>query len=111
MASVAVRMGAQSSGAHYVASKAALVGMTKAVAREFAPYGIRVNAVAPGRINTRMTEIANHTLEAGWIERSIPLGREGETREIADVVTFLASDAASYITGSTIDVNGGWTMS
>jgi NAD(P)-dependent dehydrogenase (short-subunit alcohol dehydrogenase family) len=58
-----------------------------------------------------MTEIANHTLEAGWIERSIPLGREGETREIADVVTFLASDAASYITGSTIDVNGGWTMS
>ena len=111
IASVAVRMGAQSSGAHYVASKAALVGMTKAVAREFAPYGIRVNAVAPGRINTRMTEIANHTLEAGWIERSIPLGREGETREIADVVTFLASDAASYITGSTIDVNGGWTMS
>ena len=110
MASVAVRLGAVASGAHYVASKSGMVGLTKAVAREFAPYGVRVNAVAPGRIATSMTETSNKAVEPGWIDRAVLLGREGDVREIADVVTFLASRKASYMTGCTIDVTGGWTM-
>jgi 3-oxoacyl-[acyl-carrier protein] reductase len=110
IASVAVRVGALTGGAHYVASKAGMVGLTKAIAREFAPHGVRVNAVAPGRIATAMTEVANRSIEPGWPGHTIPLGREGDVREIAGVVTFLASPQASYITGCTLDVTGGWTM-
>ncbi len=110
ISSVAVRIGAPTAGAHYVASKAGMVGLTKAIAREFAPFGVRANSVAPGRIATAMTEVSNRSLEPGWIDRTIPLAREGQPREIADVVVFLASDKASYITGCTIDVTGGWTM-
>ncbi len=110
IASVAVRIGALTAGAHYVASKAGMVGLTKSTAQEFAPHGVRVNAVAPGRIATVMTRVANKSLEPGWVQRNVPLGREGEVHEIADVVCFLASPQSSYITGSTIDVTGGWTM-
>lgn len=110
ISSVAIRMGAPTGGAHYVASKAGMDGLTKATAREFAPFGVRANAIAPGRITTALTEISNRALEPGWLERTILLGREGEPREIADVVVFLASDKASYITGCTLDVTGGWTM-
>jgi 3-oxoacyl-[acyl-carrier protein] reductase len=110
IASVAVRVGALTAGAHYVASKAGMVGLTKAVSQEFAAHGVRVNAVAPGRIATAMTQLANQSIDGGWLQRTVPLGREGEPREIADVVAFLASPQSSYITGSTIDVTGGWTM-
>ena len=110
VASIAVRMGAQMSGAHYVASKSGMVGLTKAVARELAPHKVRVNAVAPGRISTVMTEVSKRSLDPGWLEQHIPLAREGEAREVADVVAFLASDRSSYLTGATIDVTGGWTM-
>lgn len=110
IASVAVRIGALTAGVHYVASKAGMVGLTKSTAQEFAPYGVRVNAVAPGRIATGMTRVANKSLDPGWAQRNVPLGREGEVHEIADVVCFLASSKSSYITGSTIDVTGGWTM-
>jgi 3-oxoacyl-[acyl-carrier protein] reductase len=110
ISSIAVRMGAPTAGAHYVASKAGMVGLTKATAREFAPFGVRANSIAPGRITTALTEISNRSLEPGWIDRHIPLAREGDPREIADAVVFLASDKSSYITGCTIDVTGGWTM-
>lgn len=110
VASVAARIGALTAGAHYVASKAAMVGLTKAAALEFAPYGVRVNGVAPGRIATAMTARASVSIPQGWIESHVPLARQGEADEIADAVVFLASAKSSYITGSTIDVSGGWTM-
>jgi 3-oxoacyl-[acyl-carrier protein] reductase len=110
VASVAARIGALTAGAHYVASKAGMVGLTKAASLEFAPHHVRVNAVAPGRIATLMTANAQVSLQAGWVESHVPLARQGEAQEVADVVAFLASDKSSYITGSTIDVSGGWTM-
>jgi 3-oxoacyl-[acyl-carrier protein] reductase len=110
VASVAARIGALTAGAHYVASKAAMVGFTKAAALEFAPYGVRVNGVAPGRIATAMTARASVSVPQGWLESHVPLARQGEAAEVAEAVAFLASERSSYITGSTVDVSGGWTM-
>ncbi len=95
--------------ANYSASKGALISMTKTLAREYAGKNIRVNAVAPGFIETNMLK-ANHDLYVDRYMKSIPLGRFGEPEEVADVVTFLASDLASYITGKVITVDGGMTM-
>jgi NAD(P)-dependent dehydrogenase (short-subunit alcohol dehydrogenase family) len=93
----------------YVASKAALLGLTRAMAVDFAPLGIRVNAVCPGYIHTNMTEKSYSDGEARKARESRTLmGRYGEPREIAKVVKFLASDDASYITGAEIVVDGGW---
>ena len=92
--------------ANYVASKAGLIGMTKALARELGPRSITVNAVAPGFIETDMTKDLPEELQNSLI-RSIPLGRMGSAQEVANAVLFLVSDAASYITGQTIHVNGG----
>lgn len=95
--------------ANYAASKAGMIGLTKALAKEFAGRGVRVNAVAPGFIRTAMTE----SLETEKREKmlaSIPLGRFGETRDVADVVLFLLSDMASYITGQVINCDGGLVM-
>lgn len=92
--------------ANYVASKAGLIGMTKALARELGPRSITVNAVAPGFIETDMTKDLPEELQNSLI-RSIPLGRMGSAQEVANTVLFLVSDAASYITGQTIHVNGG----
>jgi len=111
IASIAVRNGGVSSGAHYVASKSGMVGLTKALALEFAPFNVRANAIAPGRIATPLTEVTRARLGPEWAARTVPLAREGSSREIADVVVFLASDKSSYITGATIDVTGGWSMS
>jgi len=93
-------------GVHYTASKAAVLGITRHLARELAQYGINVNAVCPGSIDTPMVrELANpQTLEKGI--RMIPLGRLGTPEEVANLVLFLASDAASFITGASIDING-----
>jgi 3-oxoacyl-[acyl-carrier protein] reductase len=110
IASIAIRNGGLTAGAHYVASKSGMIGLTKASARELAPYGIRVNAIAPGRISTAMTVISNKLLDSSWTQREVPLGREGRPEEIADAVLFLASDRASFITGMTLDVTGGWSM-
>jgi len=110
ISSVSVRVGGPSSGAHYVASKAGMSGLTKALAREFAPFGVRANAIAAGSIATVIGARSKNALEADWVERTIPLGRQGEPREIADLVVFLASDRSSYITGCTMDATGGWTM-
>jgi len=92
---------------HYCASKAALVGFTKALALELAPYNITVNAVAPGPIETPGTKSAGSTIES--IVKAIPVGRMGLPSDVAAVVAFLASDEASFITGALIVVDGGYT--
>jgi 3-oxoacyl-[acyl-carrier protein] reductase len=91
--------------AHYAATKGAIISMTKSLASELAPSGIRVNCVAPGWVRTGMTESALDADPA--IGRSIPLGRVATPDEIAAPIAFLASDAASFITGEIFNVNGG----
>lgn len=94
---------------NYAASKAGLIGLTRSLAREVASRGITVNAVAPGYIETPMTTVLGEKLREKMIEQ-IPLGRAGTDAEIARPVVFLASDAAAYITGHVLDVNGGMFM-
>jgi 3-oxoacyl-[acyl-carrier protein] reductase len=95
--------------ANYAASKAGMIGLTKSFAREFASRGITVNAVAPGFIQTAMTDVLTDDQKAGILTQ-IPLARYGSDADIAAAVAFLASDAAGYITGHTLDVNGGMHM-
>lgn len=95
--------------ANYVSAKAGLIGLTKALARELASRNITVNAVAPGFIATDMTAVLSDELKAKLLT-NVPLGRLGAPEDIAAAVAFLASDAASYITGLTLDVNGGMYM-
>ncbi len=95
--------------ANYVASKAGLIGLTKTVARELASRNITVNAVAPGFIQTEMTETLPEATRQLMLAQ-IPLGRFGTAEEVAQAVAFLASDAAAYITGQVIHVNGGMLM-
>lgn len=96
-------------GAHYSASKAAVLGFSKNLAREVALDGITVNSVAPGLINTEIWKSLPKK-QANGIIANIPIGRPGETEEIAATVAFLASEEASYITGEDIDINGGQHM-
>lgn len=91
---------------NYAASKAALIGLTKSAARELASRNITVNAVAPGYIDTEMTRALAEKARETLVQQ-IPLGRTGTAREVADAVVFLASPAASYITGQVLHVNGG----
>jgi 3-oxoacyl-[acyl-carrier protein] reductase len=95
--------------ANYAASKAGIMGFTKTVAREVAARGITVNAVAPGFINTEMTAHLPDKVKTYFLQQ-IPLGRMGEPEEVAEVVYWLCSDAASYVTGQIIHVNGGLSM-
>jgi len=95
--------------ANYSASKAGVIGLTRTVARELAGRNITVNAVAPGFIATDMTAKLGEDL-LGKIRQEIPLGRLGEPQDIADAVLFLASDAASFITGHVLTVDGGLTV-
>jgi 3-oxoacyl-[acyl-carrier protein] reductase len=92
--------------ANYAASKAGIIGFSKSIAKEFASRGIRVNAIAPGYISTDMTETLGEGLQTEVL-RAIPLGRLGKPEDIAQVVRFLVSPAASYITGQTLCVDGG----
>lgn len=95
--------------ANYAAAKAGIIGLTKATAKEVASRGITVNAVAPGFIETDMTHALDPELQER-IRAQIPLGRFGTPEEVADLVVFLASDRAAYITGQVIHINGGlWT--
>jgi len=99
----------QAGQANYAASKAGLIGLTKSLARELASRSITVNAVAPGMIATAMTDVLTEEQKAG-MSAQIPVGRAGTDVEIAAAVAFLASEDAAYITGHTLDVNGGMYM-
>ena len=94
---------------NYAAAKAGVIGFTKAAAKEFAARGITVNAVAPGFIDTDMTAVLKDSIREKLIE-NIPLGALGKPEHVADAVIFLVSDAASYITGQTLNVDGGMVM-
>ncbi len=108
IASIVGVMG-NSGQANYAASKAAMLGFTKSVAREYANRGVTANAVAPGFIKTAMTEQLSEDVQARMREQ-IPLGRLGTPEDVAEAVAFLASDAAAYVTGQVIHVNGGMWM-
>ena len=99
----------QAGQANYAASKAGLIGLTKSLARELASRNITVNAVAPGYIETPMTDVLNEQQRSAMTTQ-IPLARAGTPEDIAHAVAFLASDNASYITGHVLDVNGGMYM-
>jgi NAD(P)-dependent dehydrogenase (short-subunit alcohol dehydrogenase family) len=106
MSSIAAeRGGGLRGGAHYAAAKGGILGLMKAMARELAPENIRVNAVCPGAIFTGRRPYAE--MNAQFAENAIPMGRVGTAEEVARVFLFLASEMATYITGATIDVNGG----
>lgn len=94
---------------NYAASKAGVIGMTKSAAREMASRGITVNAVAPGFINTEMTEVLSDQIKES-VTAQIPLKVFGEAKDVADAVAFLASDKARYITGQVLCVDGGMAM-
>jgi 3-oxoacyl-[acyl-carrier protein] reductase len=95
--------------ANYAAAKAGLIGMSKSLGQELASRGITVNVVAPGFIRTPMTDALNDQQKSRLMER-IPLGRMGEAGDVAAAVAYLASDAASWVTGQTLHVNGGMAM-
>ncbi|MCM3171853.1 MULTISPECIES: SDR family NAD(P)-dependent oxidoreductase [unclassified Paenibacillus] len=105
----AKRGGGVFGGAHYSASKAAVLGFSKNLAREVATDGITVNCIAPGLVNTDIWKSLDQQTADGVIA-GIPMGRPGETEEIASAIAFLASSEASYITGEEIDINGGSHM-
>ena len=108
--SIAGRNGGAPGSIHYSSAKAAMLTMTKGLAKEFANQGVRVNAVSPGVIDTPYHE--TFTAPEIWSNMSnvIPMGRVGRSDEVASVIAFLASDAASYLCGETIEINGGLLM-
>jgi 3-oxoacyl-[acyl-carrier protein] reductase len=91
---------------NYAASKAGLIGLTRSLAREAAPYGVRVNAVAPGYVATRLTEVLDDALTERLLAAT-PLGRLGEPEDIAGPVAFLCGEKAAFITGTVVNVDGG----
>src|SRR4051812_29456276 len=97
--------------APYVASKSALNGLTRELANQWAPHGVRVNAIAPGWFSTELnSELLEDERSRRWLERQCPMGRPGREDELDGVLLFLASDASSYCTGQVIAVDGGWTI-
>jgi 3-oxoacyl-[acyl-carrier protein] reductase len=109
MTSQAARGKSQIAGAHYAASKTGLMAFARSLATELGPDGITVNSIAPGRIDTPMARGSASGVNDRFLAQ-IPLGRMGTPEDVAEVVAFLASDAAGYLTGTTIDVGGGSFM-
>ncbi|MBN1685848.1 MAG: SDR family oxidoreductase [Spirochaetales bacterium] len=107
--SLAARVGGIEAGVHYATSKAGLIGLVRTMAKEAAPHGINVNAVAPGIIATKpvLAQIEDHKSD---YEQSIPMRRVGLPQDVADTVLFLCSPLSDYITGITVDINGGMYM-
>jgi 3-oxoacyl-[acyl-carrier protein] reductase len=110
ISSSAGRMVSTLGGAHYTASKAGLLGLTRASAKELGKFGITVNAICPGMIDTELTHehAANELLER--LAASYPVPRLGTSLEVADLICFVASEAAGYLTGTSLDINGGDLM-
>jgi 3-oxoacyl-[acyl-carrier protein] reductase len=108
LASVVGQMG-NAGQANYSAAKAGIIGFTKSTARELAPRGITVNAIAPGFITTAMTAALPEAVQKSFMEQ-IPLGRFGGPEEVAELALFLVSDSAAYITGQVVGINGGMYM-
>jgi len=108
--SIAGRSGGGPGAGPYSAAKGGLITYTKSLAKELAPYGVRVNAVSPGVIDTPFHEVFSTPEMMRNFVAAIPLGRVGTAMECANVITFLASEAASYVVGETIEVNGGQLM-
>jgi NAD(P)-dependent dehydrogenase (short-subunit alcohol dehydrogenase family) len=97
--------------AAYIASKTGLIGLTREAAREFAAFGVRVNAVCPGWIDTQSVHLSKQEIEQRQHLEDVPLGRLGQAEEVAKLVLFLCSPAAAYLTGQAINVDGGQVMS
>lgn len=110
ISSLAARVGGIVTAPDYASSKAGVIGLTRTLARQYGPSGIRVNAVAPGPIMTEMTRHWSEEVRRDFIAR-IPLGRLGTAEDVARVVVFLAGPESAYLTGVTIDINGGLYMS
>jgi 3-oxoacyl-[acyl-carrier protein] reductase len=110
ISSVTAQLGGYRSNAAYIASKAAVIGFTKALARELAPQGVTVNSVAPGLIDAPMLRQSLPQDRDTEVAATIPLGRIGLPEDVADAVAYLVSEGANYQTGTTIDVNGGYRM-
>lgn len=108
--SIAARNGGAPGSIHYSSAKAAMLTMTKGLAKEFAARGIRVNAVSPGVIDTPYHEMFTTPEAMQNFKNIIPMGRVGRSDEVARVIVFLASEAASYLCGETIEINGGMLM-
>ena len=109
MASISGRRGS-AFHAHYATAKGGLLALTRSLAKEAIPHGVRVNAVSPGRIDTDMMVVGYNPNEADRLLRDVPIGRMGTPEEVAEVVVFLASDASRYLVGETIEINGGLLM-
>lgn len=111
-ASIAARRGSDRVGVHYAAAKGGIVGLTKTLALELGPHNVTVNAIAPGFIKTERIAQASWGHPSAQAERAfvekLPLKRAGKPEDIAGVVAMLCSDAGGYVSGATIDVNGGW---
>jgi NAD(P)-dependent dehydrogenase (short-subunit alcohol dehydrogenase family) len=110
ISSTAGRMVSTLGGAHYTASKTGLLGLTRAAAKELGRYGITVNAVCPGMIDTELTRESASTEVLERLASSFPVPRLGTALEVADLICFAASERAGYITGASLDINGGDLM-
>ena len=110
LTSMAARSGVNPNPPHYTAAKGGMLALTRQAARDLGPHGITVNNVAPANVQTPRTKAIRSADRIAHIQKTTPVGRLSEPQEIADAIVFLASPRASYITGVTLDVNGGATM-